>query len=68
MSGTSNLHFYLARVEQAQTEKEATTLAQVRERCERSEAAWQALADRAMRGELLREQEVKRKEEAGLRS
>jgi hypothetical protein len=33
----------------------------VRERCRRSEAAWQALADKAERSERLREQEVQRK-------
>jgi hypothetical protein len=40
----------------------------VRERCRRSEAAWQALADRAERSERLRVSEAKRKAEAGLTS
>ena len=55
MSGTSQLEFYRARVAQAQAELEAATLDHVRERCLRSQAAWQALADRAGRGELMRE-------------
>ena len=66
MSGASNLDFYLARAEQARVEGEAATLAHVRERCQRSNAAWQALADRAIRSEQLREQEALRKSEAGL--
>jgi hypothetical protein len=33
----------------------------VRERCRRSEAAWQALADRAERSEKMREAEARRK-------
>ena len=49
----SSLAFYLARVEQARAEGAAAGLAHVRERCERSEAAWQALADRAQRGERM---------------
>lgn len=64
----SNLEFFLARVEQARAEGEAATLAHVRERCERSEAAWQSLADKAKRSERLREEEAKRKQEAGLAS
>ena len=72
MSGTvirsSNLEFFLARAAQARAEGEQATLAHVRERCQRSEAAWQALADKAKRSERLREEEVKRKAEAGLTS
>jgi hypothetical protein len=63
---TSNLDFFLARAEQARAEGEAATLEHVRERCERSEAAWQALADKAKRSERLRQEEAKRKAEAGL--
>ena len=66
MSGASNLEFYLARADQARVEAEAATLGHVRERCERSEAAWQALANRAIRSEQLREQEAQRKLEGGL--
>ena len=57
----SQLDFYLARVEQARAEAEAATLDHVRERCRRSEAAWTALADRAMRSERMRVEEAKRK-------
>ena len=62
----SNLDFFLARAAQARAEGEEATLDHVRERCQRSEAAWQALADKAKRSERLREEEAKRKAEAGL--
>ena len=62
----TSLDFFLARVEQARAEGEAATLAHVRERCQRSEAAWQSLADKAKRSERLREEEAKRKAQAGL--
>jgi hypothetical protein len=65
---SSNLEFFLARAEQARAEAEVATLDHVRERCRRSEAAWQALADRAERSEQMREEEAKRKAEAGLTS
>ncbi|MFL6776346.1 MAG: hypothetical protein ACJ8FN_08105 [Sphingomicrobium sp.] len=58
---SSNLQFFLARAEQARVEAEAATLAHVRERCRRSEAAWSALADKAQRGEQLRIEDQKRK-------
>ena len=64
----SNLDFFLARAAQARAEGEAATLAHVRERCQRSEAAWQALADGARRSERLREADARRKSEAGLTS
>ena len=64
----SNLDFFLARAEQARAEGEEATLAHVRERCQRSEAAWSALADKAKRSERLREEEARRKAEAGLTS
>jgi hypothetical protein len=60
---SSNLQFFLARAQQARAEADAATLDHVRERCRRSEAAWQALADRAERSEKLREQEAQRKAE-----
>ena len=60
---SSNLQFFLARAEQARVEGEAATLEHVRERCRRSEAAWQALADRAERSEKMREAEALRKAE-----
>jgi hypothetical protein len=60
----TNLDFYLARAAQAREEGEAATLEHVRERCRRSEAAWQALADRAQRSEQLKAAEAARKAEA----
>jgi hypothetical protein len=63
VANSSNLNFYLARVEQARAEAEAATLDHVRERYRRSEAAWAALADRAIRSDKLRVEEAKRKAE-----
>ena len=59
----TNLEFYLARAAQARAEADAATLDHVRERCQRSEAAWQALADRAERAERMRALEALRKAE-----
>ena len=64
----TNLDFFLARAAQARAEAEAATLDHVRERCRRSEAAWTALAHKAERSEHMREEEAKRKAEAGLTS
>ena len=64
----NNLEFLLARVDQARAEAEAATLSHVRERCQRSEAAWQSLADKAVRTEQRRESEAQRKIEQGLTS
>lgn len=64
MPGSANLRFYLARAEQARVDAEAATLAHVRERCLRCEAAWNELASRAARTEQLRIDEEIRK--AGL--
>ena len=58
---TSNLQFFLTRAEQARVEAEAAILDHVRERCRRSEAAWSALADKALRSERLRIDDQKRK-------
>jgi hypothetical protein len=68
MIRNSNLEFFLARAAQARAEGEAATLDHVRERCRRSEAAWQALADRAERSEQMRRAEAVRKAQAGLTS
>ena len=65
---SSNLDFFRARAAQADADAEAATLDHVRERCRRSQAAWQALADKAERSERMREEEVKRKAESGLSS
>ncbi len=54
MPSTNQLQFYLARAQQARDEAENATLAHVRERCHRSEAAWTQLADRAARSEAMR--------------
>ena len=64
----SNLDFFRARAEAAGVEADSATLEHVRERCRRSEAAWQALADRAERSEKMGEAEALRKAEAGLTS
>ena len=57
----TNLEFFLARADQARKDAEAATLVHVRERCRRSEAAWNALAVRAERSEQLKAAEVARK-------
>lgn len=64
----SQREFYRARADQARAEGEAATLSHVRDRCERSQAAWTALAERAERSEKLRAAEAERKAEAGLSS
>ena len=61
---SSNLEFFRARAAEAHADAEAATLDHVRERCRRSEAAWQALAAKAERSERLREDEARRKAEA----
>jgi hypothetical protein len=58
---SSNLQFLLDRAEEARGQAEAATLDHVRERCRRSEAAWQALADKARRSETLRNELAERK-------
>lgn len=66
MIRNSNLELFRTRAAEAHAEADAATLEHVRERCLRSEAAWQALADRAERSEQLRVEEAKRKAESGL--
>ena len=63
MRHSTDLDFYLARATQARNEADAATLGHVRERCRRSEAAWQALADRAAHSERMRVADAKRKAE-----
>ena len=58
---STNLDFFRARAAQARGEADAATLDHVRERCLRSEAAWQALAEKAERSERLRVAEEVRK-------
>ena len=45
---------YLLRAEQARSEADEATLANVRDRCLRAEAAWMEMADRAERTEKMR--------------
>jgi hypothetical protein len=66
VSSNTNLQFYLARAAQARDEADSATLDHVRERCQRSEAAWTQLADRAARSEALRVNEEKRKAEQAI--
>jgi hypothetical protein len=49
MSTTSD--FYLARAAECAREAEATVLANVKERCLRSQEAWLAMANRVLKGE-----------------
>jgi hypothetical protein len=60
MKGSDTLQFYIARAEQERQEGDAATLAHVRDRCRRSEAAWSELAERAQRGERTRIAEASR--------
>ncbi|HEY0270284.1 MAG TPA: hypothetical protein VGC10_04760 [Sphingomonas sp.] len=53
MSTTSE--FYMARADECAREAANATLANVRERAQRSEAAWRSMADRLIRGEEMRE-------------
>ena len=46
--------FYQARAEASAKEAEEATLENVRLRCQRAEAAWRSMADRAIRTELSR--------------
>jgi hypothetical protein len=45
---------YLARADEAHAEAEAATLANVRDRCLRAEAAWREMAARAERTDQMR--------------
>lgn len=54
MAQSPQLTFYLARAAQANADAEAATLDNVRERCRRSEEAWNLLAERAQRTEKMR--------------
>ncbi|MEO5774521.1 MAG: hypothetical protein ABIQ32_10450 [Sphingomicrobium sp.] len=54
MAQSPQLQFYLARAAQANADAEAATLDNVRDRCRRSEEAWNLLAERAARTEKMR--------------
>ncbi|WP_157215870.1 hypothetical protein [Flavisphingomonas formosensis] len=56
MSATSD--FYLARAEESARAARETQLVNVRERCLRAEAAWQAMADRLLRSEAERRRQA----------
>jgi hypothetical protein len=47
--------YYLARANENARDAESATLDNVRDRCRRSEAAWRLMADRVVRGEVMRD-------------
>ncbi|HJQ17950.1 MAG TPA: hypothetical protein VJ859_13240 [Allosphingosinicella sp.] len=51
---STHADYYLARAAEARRDAEAATLANVRERCLRSEAAWKEMAARAARTDRMR--------------
>ena len=59
----ADLQFYLDQAEHAREEAKVATLAHVRERCHRSEAAWTALAERAACTKALRNEYEQMKSE-----
>jgi hypothetical protein len=59
MSITSE--FYLTRAAECARDASAATLDNVKERYQRSEAAWMAMADRLTRGEAMRETQLAEK-------
>jgi hypothetical protein len=60
MKASEALDFYLARGEQERENGRAATLSHVRDRCNRSAAAWDELAERAQRGLITRAAEAER--------
>jgi hypothetical protein len=58
----SQRDFFLARATEARNEAQCATLDNVRERCLRSEAAWNDMAARASRAERLRARLLAEKE------
>lgn len=63
MASTNSLRFYRDQAERAREAAEAATLSNVRDRCRRSEAAWNQLADRAELAERNRIKEALAKAE-----
>jgi hypothetical protein len=57
------IDFYLARAAECARDADATMLDNVRERYQRSEAAWRAMADRLKRGEDMRDADLAAKAE-----
>jgi transcription elongation GreA/GreB family factor len=47
--------YYIARADENARDAENTKLDNVRDRCRRSEAAWRLMADRVVRGEVMRD-------------
>ena len=60
----SNLEFYRARADECARDADAAQLENVRERQLRAQAAWQAMAVRAERGDAMREKLAREKAEA----
>ncbi len=55
---------FAARAEEARAEADAATLDNVRDRCLRAAAAWEAMAARARRTDVLRARQLAEKAEA----
>jgi hypothetical protein len=51
---STHADYYLARADEARRDADAATLANVRDRCLRSEAAWREMASRAARTDRMR--------------
>ena len=51
---STHYDFYAARAVEARADADAATLDNVRDRCLRAAAAWDAMASRAMRAETMR--------------
>jgi hypothetical protein len=60
----SNLEFYLARAAEARADADNAGLDNVRDRCLRAAAAWDAMAARAHRGDTFRAKLAAEKEAA----
>lgn len=58
---STNADFYRARAAEARRDAEASALANVRDRCLRAAAAWEVMADRAIRTDRLRAEQESRK-------
>jgi hypothetical protein len=62
----SNLDFYLARAAEARADADTAGLDNVRDRCLRAAAAWDAMAARAQRGDTFRAKLAAEKEAAAM--
>ena len=61
---SSHYDFYIARAEEARRDADAASLDNVKDRCLRAAAAWQAMAERAHRGDVFRAKQAAEKEAA----